>query len=269
MPTSILTLSLSLIVLALGLSACQQTDTDTTNLDTDSWSCQTKDSPFTYSVCRVDASGLTSDRYSLQLFWQASNDQSLLTFDTLLSTLPKTETLNFAMNAGMYNENYAPIGYTVIKGKEVKTLNLKEGGGNFHLLPNGVMWWDKTGHVQITESHALDEQINNGNAQPWYATQSGPMLVINDKIHPEFNPDSTSIKLRNGAGICRDGSIQFVNTDEPVTFYQFATLFKDELGCPNALFLDGGIASALYAPSIDKQDKREMGVMIGLVENKS
>lgn len=269
MPTSILTLSLSLIVLALGLSACQQTNTETVNSDTDNWSCQTKDSPFTYSVCRVDASGLTSDRYSLQLFWQASNDQSLLTFDTLLSTLPKTETLNFAMNAGMYNENYAPIGYTVIKGKEVKTLNLKEGGGNFHLLPNGVMWWDKTGHVQITESHALDEQINNGNAQPWYATQSGPMLVINDEIHPEFNPDSTSIKLRNGAGICRDGSIQFVNTDEPVTFYQFATLFKDELDCPNALFLDGGIASALYAPSIDKQDKREMGVMIGLVENKS
>ena len=269
MPTSILTLLLSLIVLALGLSACQQTNTETVNSDTDNWSCQTKDSPFTYSVCRVDASGLTSDRYSLQLFWQASNDQSLLTFDTLLSTLPKTETLNFAMNAGMYNENYAPIGYTVIKGKEVKSLNLKEGGGNFHLLPNGVMWWDKTGHVQITESHALDEQINNGNAQPWYATQSGPMLVINDKIHPEFNPDSTSIKLRNGAGICRDGSIQFVNTDEPVTFYQFATLFKDELGCPNALFLDGGIASTLYAHSIDKQDKKEMGVMIGLVENKS
>ena len=262
MPTSILTLLLSLIVLALGLSACQQTNTETVNSDTDNWSCQTKDSPFTYSVCRVDASGLTSDRYSLQLFWQASNDQSL-------STLPKTETLNFAMNAGMYNENYAPIGYTVIKGKEVKSLNLKEGGGNFHLLPNGVMWWDKTGHVQITESHALDEQINNGNAQPWYATQSGPMLVINDEIHPEFNPDSTSIKLRNGAGICDDGSIQFVNTDEPVTFYQFATLFKDELDCPNALFLDGGIASALYAPSIDKQDKKEMGVMIGLVENKS
>ena len=133
MPTSILTLLLSLIVLALGLSACQQTNTETVNSDTDNWSCQTKDSPFTYSVCRVDASGLTSDRYSLQLFWQASNDQSLLTFDTLLSTLPKTETLNFAMNAGMYNENYAPIGYTVIKGKEVKTLNLKEGGGNFHL----------------------------------------------------------------------------------------------------------------------------------------
>ena len=269
MPSSIFTLFLSTIVLALGLSACQQTNTNAASSDTDSWSCQTEDTPFTYSVCRVDATALASERYSLQLFWQSSdNNKPLLTFDALLATLPNNETLNFAMNAGMYNENYAPIGYTVIKGKELKSLNVREGGGNFHLLPNGVMWWDKAGNVQITESNALNEQISNGDVQPWYATQSGPMLVINDEIHPQFNPDSSSIKLRNGAGVCRDGSIQLVNSDEPVTFYQFAELFKDELGCSNALFLDGGIASALYAPSIEKQDKKEMGVMIGLVENK-
>lgn len=269
MPSSIFTLSLSTIVLALGLSACQQTNPDAASSDTDSWSCQTEDTPFTYSVCRVDATALASERYSLQLFWQSSdNNEPLLTFDTLLATLPNNESLNFAMNAGMYNENYAPIGYTVIEGKELKSLNTKEGGGNFHLLPNGVMWWDKAGNVQITESNALNEQLNNGDVQPWYATQSGPMLVINDEIHPQFNPDSSSIKLRNGAAVCRDGSIQLVNSDEPVTFYQFAELFKDELGCSNALFLDGGIASALYAPSIDKQDKKEMGVMIGLVKNK-
>ena len=269
MPSSIFTLSLSMIVLTLGLSACQQTNTHATSSDTDSWSCQTKDTPFAYSVCRVDATALAGERYSLQLFWQSSdNNESLLTFDALLATLPNHETLKFAMNAGMYNENYAPIGYTVIEGKELKSLNTKEGGGNFHLLPNGVMWWDQAGNVQITESNALNEQLNNGDVQPWYATQSGPMLVINDEIHPQFNPNSSSIKLRNGAGVCRDGSIQLVNSYEPVTFYQFAELFKNELGCSNALFLDGGIASALYAPSIDKQDKKEMGVMIGLVENK-
>jgi len=269
MPSSIFNLFLSTIVLALGLSACQQTNTNAASSDTDSWSCQTEDTPFTYSFCRVDATALASERYSLQLFWQSSdNNEPLLTFDALLATLLNNETLNFAMNAGMYNENYAPIGYTVIEGKELKSLNTKEGGGNFHLLPNGVMWWDKAGTVQITESNALNEQLKNGDVQPWYATQSGPMLVINDEIHPQFNSDSSSIKLRNGAGVCRDGSIQLVNSDEPVTFYQFAELFKDELGCSNALFLDGGIASALYAPSIDKQDKKEMGVMIGLVENK-
>lgn len=280
MPSAIFTSSHTLLtaaLIALSISACQPTDhTNDSSADNGKkhWTCQLQNAPFTYSACRIDAQTLSDPRYSLQLFWQqadnsANNTQPLLTFDTLLATLPSEQTLNFAMNAGMYNENYAPIGYTVIEGKELRALNIKEGGGNFHLLPNGVMWWDKSGKVQITESNALDKQLKSGTAQPWYATQSGPMLVINNKIHPQFNPDSTSIKLRNGAGVCSDGSLQFVNSEEPVSFYQFATLFKDDLNCPNALFLDGGIASALYAPTIDKHDKKEMGVMIGLIETKN
>lgn len=227
-----------------------------------------KKTPFAYSICSVKAEALTGGRYSLELFWQQSDSrQPLLTFDTLLDILPSPQSLKFAMNAGMYNENYAPIGYTMIKGEEVRALNLKQGGGNFHLLPNGVLWWDKSGNIQISESNALSKQLKDGSAQPLYATQSGPMLVINDTIHPQFNPDSTSLKLRNGIGVCHDGSVQFINSEAPVSFYQFAALFKDTLKCPNALFLDGGIASALYAPTIDKHDKKEMGVMIGLVES--
>lgn len=262
---------LAVTLVPLSISACQPegdiSENSINNDDTKNWSCQAHTKPFSYSVCSIESTALTGNHYSLQLFWQQpDNTQPLLTFDKLLTTLPKPQTLNFAMNAGMYNENYAPIGYTVIDGEEIRALNTKEGGGNFHLLPNGVLWWDKSGKVQITESNALNEQLENGEAQPWYATQSGPMLVINNQIHPQFNPDSTSLKLRNGAGVCSDGSVQFVNSDEPVTFYQFASLFKDDLSCPNALFLDGGIASALYAPSIDKYDKKEMGVMIGVVD---
>lgn len=254
----------------LSLYACDSFESNSSPNEPSAWSCETQDAPFSYSACNIDAQALVNGRYSLKLFWQQPNStQPLLTFDRLLTTLPSDQNLDFAMNAGMYNENYAPIGYTVIAGKEIRALNIKEGGGNFHLLPNGVMWWDKSGKVQISESNALNEQLNSGDAQPWYATQSGPMLVINNAIHPQFNSASTSLKLRNGAGVCSDGSIQFVNTNEPVTFYQFALLFKDKLKCPNALFLDGGIASALYAPSIDKHDKKEMGVMIGLVENKN
>ncbi|MGP5209394.1 phosphodiester glycosidase family protein [Psychrobacter alimentarius] len=261
------TLSLAVIaLLSFSISACQQTSTDALNSDTKNWSCESQDTPFAYDACHIQADALTSGDYSLQLFWQQPDStQPLLTFDTLLTTLSANQTLSFATNAGMYNEKFAPIGYTVIEGEEKRALNLKEGGGNFHLLPNGVLWWDKAGNVQITESHAFDEQLKSAEAKPWYATQSGPMLVINDDIHPQFDPDSTSLKIRNGVGICSDGSIQFVNTKAPVTFYQFATLFKDELHCPNALFLDGGIASALYAPSIDEEDKKEMGVMIGVV----
>ena len=270
MQSSVPHLSLwTVALLSLSISACQPMNTDASDSDTKNWSCQSQTAPFAYSSCSIQAEALTNGRYSLQLFWQQPNStQPLLTFDTLLADLPSNQTLSFAMNAGMYNENYAPIGYTVIEGTEKRALNLKEGGGNFHLLPNGVLWWNQSGDVRITESHAFDEQLSSGNAEPWYASQSGPMLVINDEIHPQFNPDSTSLKIRNGAGVCSDGSIQFVTSEMPVTFYQFAVLFKDELHCPNALFLDGGIASALYAPSIERHDKKEMGVMIGVVEHK-
>ncbi|WP_201618305.1 phosphodiester glycosidase family protein [Psychrobacter urativorans] len=274
MPRSIFTVP-AMALLTLSISACQPKAEDTNNTAVSKWSCQTQSSPFNYSACRIDAAALSAvdagdRRYSLQLFWQQPDSaQSYLSFDNLLANLPSSQTLAFAMNAGMYNERYAPIGYTVIGGKEIRALNLNEGGGNFHLLPNGVMWWDKAGNIQITESHALQQQLEEGSANPWFATQSGPMLVINNEIHPKFNADGTSAKFRNGAGVCSDGSIQFVNSDEPVTFYQFASLFKDKLQCPNALFLDGGIASALYAPTIDKHDKKEMGVMIGVVETKN
>lgn len=274
MPSFTPTLSLlslgTTALLSLSISACQPLNTESANSDTENWSCQSQNTPFAYSVCGIRTDALTDGRYSLQLFWQQTDStKPLLTFDTLLATLPANQTLSFAMNAGMYNEKFAPIGYTVIEGDEKRALNLKEGGGNFHLLPNGVMWWDKLGDVHITESHAFDEQVKNDEAKPWYATQSGPMLVINNEIHPQFNPDSTSLKIRNGAGVCNDDSIKFVTSEMPVTFHQFATLFKDELHCPNALFLDGGIASALYAPSVGKHDKKEMGVMIGVVENKN
>ncbi|WP_296243208.1 MULTISPECIES: phosphodiester glycosidase family protein [unclassified Psychrobacter] len=275
MTTPFFTLSSQIMtaLMALSISACQPINDDSENSTsnhTKNGSCQSQTLPFAYSICRVESQVLTESRTSLQLFWkQTGSSKPLLTFEKLIADLPSDQTLNFAMNAGMYDENYAPIGYTVIKGKELRALNIKEGGGNFHLLPNGVLWWDKSGKVQITESQALYNQLKSGKVQPWYATQSGPMLVINDEIHPKFDPNSHSIKLRNGVGICSDGSVQFVNSEAPVSFYQFAALFKDDLNCPNALFLDGGIASALYAPSIDKHDKKEMGVMIGLLETKN
>ncbi len=253
----------------VSMSACQPFEGDSADLSAQVWSCSTKDAPFSYSACRIDAQALTGNNYQLKLFWQDDNQQTLRTFDNLLNTLHSSQTLAFAMNAGMYNDSYAPIGYTVIAGEEKRALNLKEGGGNFHLLPNGVIWWDKAGNVQITESHALAKLINDNEADIWYATQSGPMLVIDGEIHPQFNANSNSVKFRNGVGVCSDGNdiqIQLVNSNQQVNFYQFAELFKDTLNCTNALFLDGGIASALYAPTIDKHDKKDMGVMIAVVE---
>ncbi len=189
----------------------------------------------------------------------------LYTFDKLKNMLNDKETLAFAMNAGVYNLNFAPIGYTVIDNKQILSLNLKNGAGNFHLMPNGVFWWNDDGFY-ITESQVMSDMLKSGSI-PKYATQSGPMLVINGKLHAKFKENSSSKKIRNGVGVCDHGMIKFVTSDTPVTFYNFAKLFQQDLHCENALFLDGGIATALYAPDVQRKDTKNMGVMIGLVEN--
>jgi uncharacterized protein YigE (DUF2233 family) len=77
------------------------------------------------------------------------------------------------------------------------------------------------------------------------------MLVIDGRSHPRFDRRSTSLKRRTGVGVCADGKVIFVISQEAVSFDAFARLFRDGLKCPNALFLDGGSASSLYAPTLN------------------
>ncbi len=172
-------------------------------------------------------------------------------------------TLVFAMNAGMYDDNQRPIGYYVENGKQLKKLNRRNGGGNFHLKPNGV-FYVKNGTPGVMETEAFAKS----GIKPEFASQSGPMLVINGKIHPKFSQSGTSRKLRNGVGIDAAGRAHFVISDNAVTFWEFATLFRDGLACNNALFFDGSISS-LYAPEIDRNDGfLPLGPMVGAIEIK-
>lgn len=245
--------SLFVLMVSIFFAACNNKTTTTSSAH-----CVNQSSPFDYSWCHFDK---TFAQQNLSLYWQA-NKQPLQTFDSLITHLDtQNDTPTFAMNAGMYDDALTPIGYTVIDSKPIKSLNTKDGKGNFHLMPNGVFWWDNTGFY-IDTTATMAQKLSTGTA-PKYATQSGPMLVINGQIHPKFDPNSTSVKIRNGVGIdCFDNQLHFIISNEPVNFYQFANVFKSTLGCQNALFLDGGIASALYAPNLNRKDGMNMGVMV-------
>jgi uncharacterized protein YigE (DUF2233 family) len=91
------------------------------------------------------------------------------------------------------------------------------------------------------------------------------MLVVDGKIHPKIKPSGTSMKIRNGVGACDGGAVVFAVSEEPVTFDAFARLFRDGLGCQNALFLDGSVSS-LYAPELNRDDEMgPIGPMVGVV----
>jgi prepilin-type processing-associated H-X9-DG protein len=171
--------------------------------------------------------------------------------------------LVFAMNAGMYDENNRPIGLYVEEGRTAKKLNRRNGGGNFHLKPNGV-FFVKAGKAQVMETEAFAKS----GIKPDYASQSGPMLVVNGKIHPKFSETGTSRKLRNGVGVDDEGLVTFVISENAVTFHEFASLFRDRFKASNALFFDGSVSS-LYAPEINRNDGfLPLGPMVGVHETR-
>ncbi len=155
----------------------------------------------------------------------------------------------FAVNAGMYDDDGRPIGYYVENAERLKKLNQKEGGGNFHLLPNGVFF----GGSDKWEIRTAADFSDTITKRPMFATQSGPMLVINGKFHPKISDNGESVNIRNAVGVDAQGRAHFVISEVPVSFGRLARFMRDELGCDNALYLDGTVSSLWY-PAGDRQD---------------
>ncbi|PTT82967.1 hypothetical protein DBR42_16330 [Pelomonas sp. HMWF004] len=209
-----------------------------------------------FTVVRVDTA-----TQQLRLFWQDDKGQPLRRLDRLAAWLkPQGRALAFGMNAGMYHADGSPVGLLVIDGRELAPLNLSDGQGNFFLKPNGVFLIDATGPRVID---AVDYPASHDGVR--LATQSGPMLLKNGQIHPAFRPLSASRFIRNG--VCAlGGQAIFVISERPVSFHEFASFFRDELHCQNALYLDGSVSS-LYSPKLGRNDRwYELGPLFGVTE---
>jgi len=209
------------------------------------------------TVCRVD---IRKER--LQLFHRDDTGQPFKGFDRLATWLqPRGQKLVFGMNAGMYHPDFSSVGLFVANGQQLVPLNTTNGNGNFFLKPNGVFVVSEQG-VQIVESSEyprLKERII-------LATQSGPLLVYRGKVHPAFNAKSESRLVRNGVGIPSPDVAIFAIAEAPVSFHEFAILFRDTLHCPDALFLDG-VISSLHSTELKRSDHRnELGPIIAITE---
>ena len=200
-------------------------------------------------------------RCRLKLLLSADGNSPLRDFPRFIETQKAAGYRTvWMMNAGMFQDNGMPVGLCVADGKEVTPLNTAEGKGNFFLKPNGVFALTGSGAV-IRETGEWQAAVP---AEIRLATQSGPLLVRSGAIHPAIREDSTNRYLRNGAGVRADGRVVFAISTEQVTFYEMATLFRDALHCPDALYLDGAI-SAMYAPAAGVHaDARSLGPVLGV-----
>lgn len=209
------------------------------------------------TVCRADP-----QRDSIHLFL---NDESGRPFRTI-AALEKSlaahgKHLTFAMNAGMFQADYSPVGLFIEQAKELAPLNLKNERGNFFLKPNGVFYLSPAG-AGIVQS----AEFPKVSAQATLATQSGPMLVIEGHIHYRLSSTSTSRHIRNGVGVDDAGKVIFAVSDSPLSLYEFAVAFRDDLHCPNALYLDGSVTS-VYVPALNQRIQRaDIGPILAVVE---
>ena len=199
----------------------------------------------------------------LQFFWKDDTGKNFGSIQNLKLWLQqRNNKLLFAMNAGMYKPNHAPQGLYIENKKILSLLDTANGHGNFYLKPNGIFY------ITIDNTPAICTSDNfKDSGKVLYATQSGPMLVIEGNIHPAFKQGSANLNIRNGVGILPGNKVVFAMSKEKISFHDFALYFK-RMGCNNALYLDG-LVSRMYLPEKNWiQTDGDFGVLIGVTENK-
>lgn len=202
-------------------------------------------------------------KQDIKFYWKKDNQENFKSIQNLKNWLDKNhKKLLFAMNAGMYKMDNSPQGLFIENKKTKSPLDTASGHGNFYLKPNGIFYITVDNLPIIINTTNF---IDNGKIK--YATQSGPLLLIDGQLHPAFKESSTNLNIRNGVGILPDNKIIFAMSKKEINFYEFANYFKSQ-GCKTALYLDG-LVSKTYLPEQNWiQTEGNFGVIIGVATDK-
>jgi len=238
-------LILPLAIAVLSAPGCKRAGTPAANTGVADQQINVGGSDFT--VVRVDLK-----QADLRFFWRTADGRRLANFDGLQQFLHRShQRLVFAANAGIFDPTFTPCGLHIEEGRQLVPLNTHPGAGNFYVQPNGVFFVDDRGAQVIDTAHFT------ATAAPIrLATQSGPLLVLGGKIDSAFDPNSNNRQIRSGVGVDGQRQVCFAISHQPVTFYAFAAIFRDQLNCANALYLDGAISS-FYLHGTKTSDRPE------------
>lgn len=220
-----------------------------------------------YIVCKVN----TKD-YDVRLYNQMDKGAGIYDFPTIDAELKANKEQHiFSMNAGMFDRQRLPIGLFMVNGDEKEPINLHDSDpthkGNFYdFPPNGIFSIDKKGIARVSTRDDFVQNVEPKKEILW-ATQSGPMMVVNGDFNKAFNQGSTNLNIRNGVGINDKGEILMVISLQPVNFYEFSQLFKEKLACDNALYLDGFL-SQWYAPGVNTRvnSRQPLGPLMTVIK---
>ena len=136
-----------------------------------------------------------------------------------------------SINGGFFDHEFKPLGLRINNKKLENPLKRISWWGIFYVKNN-------TPHITNISNFNHDEHIE-------FAIQSGPRLLIKGQI-PSLKP---GVADRSALGITMDGKvIILVSTNAAMSTYELAQLLKaPPLSCTDAINLDGGSSSQLYA----------------------
>ncbi|WET47433.1 phosphodiester glycosidase family protein [Chryseobacterium indologenes] len=198
-------------------------------------------------------------KQDVKMYWKKSQNEILKSINNLKNEVEsRNEQLIFAMNGGMFEADHTPKGLYIENFKILKPIDTLQGSGNFYLQPNGIFYITRNHQPKITETKKYRQ-----SPDIQYATQSGPMLLMDGKINPLFQKDSKNLNIRNGVGILENGEIIFAMSKKEINFYTLAQLFQ-KMGCKSALYLDGYVSRAYLPEKNWFQTDGDFGVIIGI-----
>ncbi len=202
-------------------------------------------------------------KQNVALYWKNEKEVNFGSLQNLKLWLNKnSKELLFATNGGMYKKDHSPQGL-YIENNNIKTvIDTTSGNGNFYMKPNGIFFLTTSNVANVCKTK--DFKVNS---KVKFATQSGPMLLIDGEIHKSFNINSTNLNIRNGVGILPNNEIIFAMSKKEINFYEFATYFKNR-GCCNALYLDGFVSRTYCPKENNSQLDGDFGVIIGITKDK-
>jgi uncharacterized protein YigE (DUF2233 family) len=196
---------------------------------------------------RFDVVVADLSRVDLRLLRQDEQGRPLETFDTLERFLKRQGSpLLAATNAGIFEPGRVPTGLFVQDGRTLTALNSRQGQGNFYWQPNGVFFITQEGRAGVvaTSDYAkLSKDVRQ-------ATQSGPLLVSGGVMNPTL-AGSNSGYTRSGVGLDAKAPdrVYLVLSRGKVPVRALAEVFQSQLGCTDALYLDGDI-SRFHPPAL-------------------
>ncbi|KTD78401.1 phosphodiester glycosidase family protein [Legionella waltersii] len=136
-----------------------------------------------------------------------------------------------SINGGFFDHEFKPLGLRIANKVQLNPMKRISWWGIFYIKDN-LPYITNVRHFQY--SNDID-----------FAVQSGPRLLINGRI-PSLKP---GVADRTALGITEDNKvIILVSNNSAMTTKELAAIMKSHpLYCTNAINLDGGSSSQLYA----------------------